>query len=117
MERFVRRPIGILILVAILVVGVAWQLLPLQEWLQRFGAWVGTLGAWGVLIFGLLYVVGTLALAPVSLMSIAAGLAFGLWGIPFVIVSASLGAVLAFLIARHVAYQSVSQALEKQPKL
>lgn len=56
----------------------------------------------GPLPFGLGYVIGTLAFVPGSLQTIAAGATFGVvWGSGLALVSATLGASLAFLVARH----------------
>ena len=111
-----KRFIPVLIAVLALAAFLAWQFLPVEDWIQDFTAWIASLGTWGVVAFGLIYIVATLLLAPVSVMSIAAGVAFGLWGIPLVLVSATTGAGLAFLIARYVAYDKVTAALENHPK-
>ncbi|HEX2727732.1 MAG TPA: hypothetical protein VHN20_18060, partial [Beijerinckiaceae bacterium] len=92
-----------LALAAIVIVTIAaWSLLPIEDWINDFTRWIESLGAWAFVAFGLLYVVGTLLLAPGSVMSIAAGVAFGLWGVPLVLLFATTGAAAAFLIARYV---------------
>jgi len=111
-----QRSIPVLIAVLLLAAFMAWHFLPLEDWLQDFTIWIASLGVWGVIAFGVLYVVATLLLAPGSVMSIAAGVAFGLWGLPLVLVSATTGAGLAFLIARHLAHDRVAAALEGHPK-
>jgi uncharacterized membrane protein YdjX (TVP38/TMEM64 family) len=111
-----RRAIPVLIAVAVLAAFLAWHFLPLEDWIQDFTAWIASLGAWGVIAFGVLYVVATLLLAPGSVMSIAAGVAFGFWGLPLVLVSATTGAGVAFLIARYLAHERVTAALEGHPK-
>ena len=95
---------------------VAWILLPVDEWIKQLKSWVDGLGTWGYLIFGLIYIAATIVLAPASPLTIAAGLIFGGWGIPLVIVSASIGACLAFLIARHLARDRVKKAIDSRPK-
>jgi len=56
----------------------------------------------GGLLFAAVYVIATVVLAPGSLFTIAAGLVFGLgWGLPIILVGATIGAALAFLIARY----------------
>jgi len=102
-----------------LLVGVvvAWFLLPLGEWIQALERWFRDLGPAGVVVFALAYVVGTVILAPGSAMSILGGLLFGWWGIPIVLVSASIGTSLAFLIARYLARDAVASRLEGRPKL
>ncbi len=105
---------GGLLLAAIVA---AWFLFPLQAWLQAFSTWIKGLGVWGVLIFGLTYVVATVAMAPGSAFSIAAGLVFGFWGFPIAVVSATTGAALAFIVARYLARETVRRQLASRPKL
>lgn len=101
---------------AVLVaVSVGWIAFPVQDWLNDFNAWVEGLGALGYLLFGLLYIAGTVALAPGAALTIAGGLAFGLWSFPLVVVAATIGATLAFLIARHLARSRVERAIERYP--
>jgi uncharacterized membrane protein YdjX (TVP38/TMEM64 family) len=111
-----KRSLPVLIAVLILAAFMAWHFLPLEDWIQDFTAWIASLGVWGVVAFGVFYVIATLLLAPGSVMSIAAGVAFGLWGLPLVLVSATTGAGVAFLIARYVAHDKVAAALENHPK-
>jgi len=53
----------------------------------------------------------------VSLLTLAAGFAFGVWGFPLVIVSATLAATLAFLLGRHVLRDRVSGWINQDKKL
>ena len=94
-----------------------WLLLPVQEWLNAFNRWVEQQGIWGYVIFALIYIVATVALAPGALFTLAAGLAFGLWAFPLVVAAATIGASLAFLIARYVAAEKVRGAIAQRPKL
>jgi uncharacterized membrane protein YdjX (TVP38/TMEM64 family) len=104
-------------LAAILIGTIAcWYVLPIEDWIQDFTAWIDSLGVWGVLAFALVYIVGILLMAPGSVLSIAAGVAFGLWGVPFVLIVATTAAGLAFLIARYLAHERVTKALEGHPK-
>ena len=56
-------------------------------------------------------------LLPVWPLSIAGGLAFGMMGIPLVVVSATVGAALAFLVSRYLARQIVRNIAHKRPVL
>jgi uncharacterized membrane protein YdjX (TVP38/TMEM64 family) len=103
--------------VLLISIGLAWLLLPVSEWLQAFISWIDSLGPWAVVMFSVAYVLGTVLLAPGSAMSIAAGLAFGGWAIPLVLVAATTGASLAFLIARHLARDVIARLIEERPKL
>jgi len=109
-------PTYYLVPLGLIAIFVAWTLLPVDEWIQSMSEWVKGLGAWGVIIFGLIYVLGTVLLAPGAPLSIAAGLIFKWWGFPIVIVSATIGATLAFIVGRYIARRRVEQAIEQRPK-
>lgn len=53
---------------------------------------------------------------PATLITIAAELAYGLWAIPLVLMSATLGASLAFLIARYAMPRKLRDYLDKRPR-
>lgn len=95
----------------------AWALLPVKDWLEALRAWLGDLGIWGALIFGLIYIVGVVVFAPGSLLSITAGLAYGAWGIPLAIVAATCGASLSFLISRYVVRARIRAVLARHMRL
>jgi uncharacterized membrane protein YdjX (TVP38/TMEM64 family) len=109
------RP-GVWLAVLLIAASLAWLLLPVDDWMRAFNQWIESLGVWRFLAFGLVYVLGTLLLAPGAPMSIAAGLAFGAWGIPLVLVSATVAASLAFLVARYLARDKVWDLLENRPE-
>jgi uncharacterized membrane protein YdjX (TVP38/TMEM64 family) len=90
------------------------RFLPVQEWLRNFNDWVGQLGVAGMFIFIAVYAVGTVLLAPGSVLTIGAGFAFGIWkGFLAVSAGATLGASLAFLGARFIARDRI-EAIAKQ---
>jgi uncharacterized membrane protein YdjX (TVP38/TMEM64 family) len=88
---------------------VAWRFLPARDWIRSLDTWIAQFGAWGILIFAIAYVVLVVLLAPAEIMSMAAGLIFGLWGIPLVVVSATIGATCAFLVARYFVREKVKE--------
>ncbi|PYI46341.1 MAG: TVP38/TMEM64 family protein [Verrucomicrobia bacterium] len=102
-------------LIAILIaLFLAMKFLPVQQWTRNFNDWVGQMGVAGVFIFIGVYAVATVLLAPGSILTIGAGLAFGLWkGFLAVSAGSTLGAVLAFLVARFVARDKV-EAIARQ---
>lgn len=103
-------------LVALLIVVLlAWRFLPVRDWILSLDALVGGLGAWGIVLYGVIYVAAVLVLAPAEIMSIAGGLIFGLWGIPLVIVSATIGAIAAFLISRYFLRAKVGEIAQRYP--
>ena len=104
-------------LAALAVLFVAWYFLPVDEWIRAFIAWVSGLGVSGALVFGAVYVVATVLMMPGSPLTIGAGLVFGLrLGFPIVIVSATVGATLAFLVARYLARQKVAARIGDHPR-
>ena len=106
----------LLILSLAALVGV-WSWLPLSEWVDYIRTWVLSLGALGIVLFVVAYILLTAVLAPVSLLSITAGIAYGPWGVPLVVISATLAAVVAFLLGRHIAHEKVSRWIERDPRL
>jgi uncharacterized membrane protein YdjX (TVP38/TMEM64 family) len=83
-----------------------------------FAAWVQAQGALGPAIFVAGYAAAVVAFVPGSLLTLAAGAIFGLaWGTLYVLVAATLGASLAFLVARYAARGLVEEKLAGNPKL
>jgi len=67
-------------------------------------AWVASAGAAGPLVFMAVYALATVLFLPGSLLTLAGGALFGpVWGTFYNLTGATLGAVLAFLIARYLA--------------
>lgn len=66
----------------------------------------------GAVVFAAIYVLGRVVLAPEALLTAAAGFAYGFWGLPIVVVAATAGASLAFLIARHLARDTGGRLIE-----
>jgi uncharacterized membrane protein YdjX (TVP38/TMEM64 family)/rhodanese-related sulfurtransferase len=67
-------------------------------------AWVSDAGAAGPLLFIGIYAIATVLFLPGSVLTLAGGALFGpLWGTLYNLTGATLGAALAFLIARYLA--------------
>ncbi len=67
-------------------------------------AWVASAGAAGPLVFMAIYALATILFLPGSLLTLAGGALFGpAWGTLYNLTAATLGAALAFLIARYLA--------------
>ena len=95
-----------LIVLTVMVIGLlaATKFLPVEQWLKSFNDWVSHMGVAGIFIFIGVYAATTVLLAPGLILTIGAGFAFGLWkGFLAVSGGATLGAALAFLVARFVA--------------
>src|SRR5437870_11320133 len=92
----------------------AMRFLPVQQRLMNFNDWVSQMGVGGIFIFIVVYAVATVLLAPGSILTIGAGFAFGLWkGFLAVSAGATLGAALAFLVARFIARDKI-EAIAKR---
>jgi len=105
---------AILLLAALLA---AWFLLPVATWLQAFGVWIEGLGAWGALIYGAAYAAALVFMVPAAPFTIGAGLIYGFWGFPLALLSATLGATLAFLVSRHLVRDRVAGIIANRPAL
>jgi len=117
--RLKGKPWGKWLLLALAAVAVftAWRLLPAKQWVQSFNGWVEQHGPLGYVIFILAYAVATVLFFPGSLLTIGAGLTFGLWrGFLLVSTGATLGASLAFLVARYFVRNRVEKAARGNPK-
>ena len=94
----------------------AYRFLPLAAWIGAFQDWVHGHGALGVAIFVAVYALTTFALVPGSLLTLAAGVVWGLWAFPIVILAATLGSALSFLAARHLFFERVQAKVREYPK-
>jgi uncharacterized membrane protein YdjX (TVP38/TMEM64 family)/rhodanese-related sulfurtransferase len=72
--------------------------------LATLDAWLASLGHWAPLAHVTLFALATVAFVPGVIFSLAGGALFGpFWGTLWNLTGATLGAVLAFLIARYIA--------------
>jgi uncharacterized membrane protein YdjX (TVP38/TMEM64 family) len=104
----------ILIIIALFI---AMRFLPVRQWLRNFNDWVDQMGTAGIFIFIGAYAVATVLMAPGSILTIGAGFAFGLWkGFVAVSAGATLGASLAFLVARFIAREKIEAIAQRNEK-
>ena len=72
--------------------------------LAAFDTWLSGLGFWAPLAYLGLYAIGTVAFLPGAMFALAGGALFGpIWGSLLNLVGATIGASLAFLVARYLA--------------
>ena len=84
-----------------------------QELLRSALKWVASLGYIGGLVFMLIYIVATVAFIPGSVLTLGAGVLFGVvLGSLYVFVGATLGAIAAFLVGRYLARDWVRKKIE-----
>ena len=88
-----------------------------QEWLRNALQWIDSLGTVGAIAFILLYIIATVAFLPGSILTLGAGVVFGVvWGSLYVFIGATLGATAAFLVGRYLARNWVAQKIEGNQK-
>ena len=107
-----------IILVALLAAALfaLYRLLPIADWIAAFQSWVEGYGWWGVVAFVLVYAGTVFLLVPGSFLTLAAGVVWGLWAFPIVVVAATLGSALSFLAARHVFFERVQGKVGEYPR-
>lgn len=105
MTPFLQRWRKLFVVVLVLVVLVAGaRLFPVREWLETLNQWLAAAGPIGWMIFFAVYVLAAVFLVPGSVLTLGAGVAFGLAvGIPLVLISATAGSAAAFLVSRYLA--------------
>ncbi len=88
-----------------------------QELLRNGLQWVENLGAIAPVAFILIYIIATVAFLPGSILTLGAGVLFGIFeGSIYVFLGATIGATLAFLVGRYLARGWISQKIEGKQK-
>ncbi len=94
-----------LLMLLVLVAGIATALYYREHFsAESLEQWVAQFGAAGPLLFMLVYATGTVLFLPGSVLTLAGGAIFGpVWGTFYNLTGATVGATLAFLVARYLA--------------
>ena len=88
-----------------------------QQILRNALQWVNDLGAIAPIAFVLIYIIATVAFLPGSILTLGAGVLFGIVrGSIFVFLGATIGATLAFLVGRYLARGWISNKIEGNQK-
>jgi uncharacterized membrane protein YdjX (TVP38/TMEM64 family) len=102
-------------IIILLVGGSIWLLVEHSQWFTDpalVKAQVVQWGAWGPIVYILLYAVGPSFLVPGAVMTIAGGLAFGTaWGSVYSLIGADFGAVIAFAAGRFLGKSFVEHVI------
>lgn len=103
---------------AVAALVVAFRVLPVADWLRQFQTYVRGLGPLGYLLYTIVYALCVVFLVPASLLTLGAGAIFG-WAIgsAVVIIGATAGATLAFVLAQTVLRRRVESMVAGNPKL
>jgi len=104
---------GALILFALAGLIALARVFDIQQLLREALDWISSLGNWGGIFFIFLYVLATVFFVPGFILTLAAGVLFGVvWGSVAVSVGSISGATLAFLIGRYLARDWVAQRIQ-----
>jgi uncharacterized membrane protein YdjX (TVP38/TMEM64 family) len=88
-----------------------------QELLRNALQWIDGLGVVGGLVFVAIYIVAAVAFLPGSILTLGAGVVFGVvLGSVYVLIGATLGAIAAFLVGRYLARGWISQKIAGNQK-
>src|SRR5258708_17774548 len=113
-KQAVKIATAILILAALIV---AFRVLPVANWLRDFQTYVRGLGAIGYVVYIVVYAVCVVAFVPASILTLGAGAIFGfVGGVIVVIIGATLGATLSFLLARTVMRKRIEAMTARSAK-
>ncbi|MFG0265243.1 MAG: TVP38/TMEM64 family protein [Rhodopirellula sp. JB055] len=109
--RVVRWTVMLCILLAVLTIV---RSLPLDQAMSVAQDWIAGLGVWGPVGLVLLYIVATVLFVPGTILTLVAGAMFGLAvGTVVVSIGSTVGASLAFLIARYGAREKVAELAKR----
>lgn len=122
LQMFCRRGSLILSIVGMIILSntdLAWALESVdrysfnpQSFLRNALQWIDSLGAEGAIAFIIIYIIATVAFLPGSILTLGAGVVFGLvWGSLYVFIGATLGAMAAFLVGRYLARSWVASKI------
>lgn len=107
----------VLVVLAVAAFLVAMRLLPLGEWIASFQKWVQSVGPIGYVVYILVYMAFCVFGIPASPLTIGAGAIFGFVnGTIVVVIGATLGATLSFLLARTVMRKKIEAMTAKNAK-
>jgi uncharacterized membrane protein YdjX (TVP38/TMEM64 family) len=112
-----KRFVVLALLVTVIAVGLYYEIPGRVQQLARAALdWLNALGAWGPVVFVLLYIISCVAILPASVLTLGAGAVFGVVrGFIYVSLGATLGATAAFLIGRYFAREWVTRKIEGRP--
>ena len=106
----------IILAALIAIFATAYVYLPISEWLTAFQDWVQGFGALGWAIFIAVYAITSFVLIPGSILTLGAGVAYGLWAFPLVVAGAVLASAMSFLAARYVFHDRVQEKVAQYPR-
>ena len=106
-----KNSLGRILIFVVLVVGIALVVIYRDQLdPMRLAAWISDAGAAAPLIFIVIYATGTVFFLPGSVLTLLGGALFGpYWGTFYNLTAATIGAMLAFLVARYLASDWITE--------
>lgn len=93
---------------------VALRQLPILEWIETFRLWSAQFGAFGIVIYGVLFGIAAILMVPCLPLTLLAGFTFGwLGGLTAVMIGIAIGAAFGFLAVRFFARGAVAKKIEQ----
>lgn len=106
----------LVVVIALVALGVAMRFLPVSEWLEAVSEVLRGAGAWGAVAFVGAYVVGAVAMVPGSVLTLFAGMVYGLGvGLAVVLPGSVLGATVAAALGRTLLRERVRRMTARHP--
>jgi uncharacterized membrane protein YdjX (TVP38/TMEM64 family) len=106
------RSKAVMLLAAVVTLLVTSRVVPLSQWFQIFLGWVESLGAAGPVVLVVAYVFATILFVPGLVLTVGAGVLFGLpLGVVTVSIGSTIGATAAFLLGRYFARDWVEKRI------
>jgi len=103
--------VGIAVIVAALII--ASRFIDIQGFLTDALRWIENLGPLAAIVFMAIYMIATVLFAPASVLTLGAGVLFGVvMGSIYVFIAATIGASLAFFVGRYIARGWVEKQIE-----
>lgn len=117
-NRRVVRILKIALTIALVIaLVVAVRMLPLGEWIAQFQTWVRGIGTVGYIVYAIAYAACCVLIIPALALTLGAGAIFGfVAGSLVVLAGATLGATLAFILARTVLRHRVERMTANNAK-
>jgi uncharacterized membrane protein YdjX (TVP38/TMEM64 family) len=114
MKKYAKLIVFTLVLIAF---SIAAAVFPVRDWIRNLIDWVQQLGPAGIAIFIGAYAIATVFFLPGWIFTVTAGLLFGVVGGTAVALSgATIGAALAFLVARYLVRDSIQNLAGSNPR-
>ncbi|MEJ2111065.1 MAG: TVP38/TMEM64 family protein [Acidobacteriota bacterium] len=106
---------GVLVLAALLFLIIVAHRFDLKQLLQVTLEWIESAGPGGMIVFFLLYVIATVFMVPGTILTLGAGVIFGVVkGSILVSLSSTTGAMMAFIVGRYILRGKIAAKIESK---